>query len=403
MTLTTIAVLILLGGWVLGRLFVRARLPAVLGMLLCGVLIAAFLGERIPAVLWEIAPFLKSFALIVIMLRAGLGINRETLARTGSTPFLMAFIPALLEGLALTGAFRLAFALPWLSCATAAALLAAVSPAVVVPSMLDLKERGYGARNEVPTILLAGAPLDNVFVITLITLFTGLSAGRSVSVGRELLLFPLSIVTGVAVGAAAGFLLVLYLRKHDGKIAAVEKSILLLSVGFLLIKLGDWTRTAALLAVMAVGVVLLERSERVAHELAGMFAKLWVFAEIVLFVLIGLYVDVGQALQGGLRGLAVIAVGLLFRSLGVLAATGFSRLTRKERLFCVAAYLPKATVQAAMASVPLAYGVAGGEVMLTVAVLSIMVTSPLGLFLVRRLGPRLLEVEFPDEVEPRTA
>ena len=177
---------------------------------------------------WDSAPFLKSFALIVIVLRAGLGITRATLARTGSTPFLMAFIPALLEGLALTGAFRLAFALPWLSCATAAALLAAVSP-------------------------------------------------------------------------------------------------------------------------------------------------------------------------------AVIAVGLLFRSLGVLAATGFSRLTRKERLFCVAAYLPKATVQAAMASVPLAYGVAGGEIMLTVAVLSIVVTSPLGLFLVRRLGPRLLEVEFPDEVEPLTA
>jgi NhaP-type Na+/H+ or K+/H+ antiporter len=152
---------------------------------------------------------------------------------------------------------------------------------------------------------------------------------------------------------------------------------------------------------MTVGIVLLEKSEKIAHDLSIMFSKLWVIAEIILFVIIGLYVDMDQAYAAGLRGLGVIAIGLLFRSAGVLFSTGFSRLSRRERLFCVAAYLPKATVQAAMGSLPLSYGIAGGEIMLTVAVLSIIVTSPLGLFLVRKLGPILLHVDFPDETRPR--
>ena len=391
MTLNVLIVTILVGGWLTGRLFTRIGMPSVLGMIFWGISIGMFTEGLIPSSLDEISPFLKSLALIIILLRAGLGIRRSTLEKVGKVALLMAFVPCLFEGSALMLLFHLVLGFSWVSAGVTAFLLAAVSPAVVVPSMLEMKDRGLGAERDVPTLILAGASLDDVFAITLFSIFLGLAGGQSVHPGAALLKIPVSIAGGILPGIGAGLFLTWYFRKHHEKIRATEKSLLLLGTAILLVDIGNWVHTAALLGVMTTGFILLEKAEEVAHELAAKLNKAWVFAEIVLFVLIGISVDVRVALRAGLVGLLIITGGLLFRSLGVWIATWGSALNRKERLFCVIAYLPKATVQAAMGSVPLAAGMAEGELILAMAVLSIIFTAPIGLIGIRRFGPLLLE------------
>ncbi|OQY32160.1 MAG: hypothetical protein B6241_12050 [Spirochaetaceae bacterium 4572_59] len=396
MSLNVLIVLILVGGWLSGRLFTKIGLPSVLGMIFCGILIGLMGEGMIPDSMNELSPFLKSLALIIILLRAGLGIHRSTLKKVGRVALRMSFLPCLFEGVALILLFRFIMGFPWFSAGVTAFLLAAVSPAVVVPSMLDLKERGLGQEKDVPTIILAGASLDDVFAITLFSIFMGLAGGLNVNPGLALLQIPLSIIGGIIPGILVGFFLTWFFRKHHEKIRATEKVLLLLGTAVLLVNIGDWIHTAALLGVMTIGFILLERTEIVAHELAAKLNKAWVFAEIVLFVLIGISVDVRVALQAGLLGLLIISGGLIFRSLGVWLATSGSALNRKERLFCVIAYIPKATVQAAMGSAPLAAGLPEGEVILAMAVLSIIFTAPLGLIGIRKLGPLLLEA--PQEI-----
>lgn len=391
MSLNVLIVLILIGGWLSGRLFAKIGLPSVLGMIFWGILIGLIGEGLIPASLNELSPFLKSLALIIILLRAGLGIRRTTLEKVGRVALLMSFLPCLFEGGALILLFHFFMGFPWFSAGVTAFLLAAVSPAVVVPSMLDMKERGLGQEKDVPTIILAGASLDDVFAITLFSIFMGLAGGQNVNAGLALLQIPLSIIGGIIPGILVGFFLSWFFRKHHEKIRATEKALLLLGTAVLLVDIGNWIHTAALLGVMTSGFILLEREELVAHELAVKLNKAWVFAEIVLFVLIGVSVDVRIAMQAGLIGLLIISGGLVFRSVGVWLATSGSALNRKERLFCVIAYLPKATVQAAMGSVPLAAGLAEGELILAMAVLSIVFTAPLGLIGIRKLGPVLLE------------
>jgi NhaP-type Na+/H+ or K+/H+ antiporter len=284
-------------------------------------------------------------------------------------------------------------------------MLAAVSPAVVVPSMLELKQRGFGSRNGVVTIVLAGASVDDVVAITLFTLFLGFAlpgAGGGVSgigaagagaVFEALAVIPLSIIGGLGVGLMIGWGLSWYFARHHERIRATEKTLVLLSVAILLVQVGEWIHIGTLLGVMTMGFVLLERNERAAHELAAKLGKIWVFAQIILFVLIGMSVDPILALQAGPKALALLAGGLLFRSAGVLLSTMGSPLSWGERFFCVIAYLPKATVQAALGGVALARGVPEGGVILAIAVLSIIVTAPIGLLGIRSAAPRLLHGE----------
>lgn len=391
MTLNLLIVLILVGGWLSGRITTKLGLPSVLGMILFGILLGTLSQGNLPPALDELSPFLKSLALIVILLRAGLGIRLDTLKKVGKTALFMSFVPCLFEGFALMALFHYILGFPWLVGGLSGFLLAAVSPAVVVPSMLDFKERGIGKQNDVPTLILAGASLDDVFAITLFSIFLGLAGGGDVRLGQALLEIPLSIFGGIIPGIICGFGLTWYFKKYHERVRATEKALLLLGTAILLVDIGDWVHTAALLGVMTTGFIILERSEHVAHELAAKMNKAWVFAEIVLFVLIGLSVDVSVALGAGLKGLLIISLGLCFRSLGVLIATIGSGLTWRERLFCVIAYLPKATVQAAMGSVPLAAGIAEGEVILAIAVLAILFTAPMGLIGIRRWGEELLD------------
>ncbi len=440
-------IIFFLGGWLGAKATAGLRLPGILGMVLFGIAVSAFAADAVPELMWDLAPFLTSVALVVILLRAGLGIRRDTLSRVGLPAGLLGVVPCLIEAVVLTAAFVWLFEFPLLVAALASFVLAAVSPAVVVPSMLDLKHRGFGRHKEVPTLVLAGASLDDVVAITFFTVLlqpaaglataganassggqtagaaggAGLGASASAGAGEQLgsaseglsieglsvfaqamARVPLSIAGGLIAGIVVGLLLSWFFRRYYRHVRATEKTLILLMLALLTVEVGELIHVAALLAVMTVGFILLERSEHIAHELALKLSKVWVIAEIVLFVLIGMAVEVDVALGAGLRGPAVIALGLLGRSAGVLVslALGRARLNPAERLFCVLAYLPKATVQAALGSVPLAAGVYGGEQILAVAVLAILVTAPIGLLSIRLIGPKLLDG--PADTAPET-
>lgn len=376
-----------------GKIFARLRLPAILGMVVFGIVCSLTLQKSVSPLLWDLTPYLKSFALMVILLRAGLGISRATLKKVGRTAFLMAWVPCICETVALTALFYTVFSFSWPVAALTASMLSAVSPAVVIPSMLDLKARGRGTRNEVPTIIIAGASVDDVFAITLFSVFLSVVTGGSSSYVMAAVTVPLSIVIGVLCGALAGLILSLIFKRHYATIRATEKALILLVSSMLLVAVGETLHFAALLGLMTMGFILRERHERVAHELSGKLSKIWVFAEIVLFVMIGFSLDPSVALAAGVKGLLVISGGLVFRSLGVLLATYGSSLSLKERLFCTIAYLPKATVQAALGGVALSRGVAEGHKILAIAVIAILFTAPLGLVGIRFFGNRWLALE----------
>jgi len=380
--------IVLAGGWLSGKIFARLRLPAILGMVVFGIVCSLTLQKSVSPLLWDITPYLKSFALMVILLRAGLGISRATLKKVGRTAFLMAWVPCICEAAALTALLYTVFSFSWPVAALTASMLSAVSPAVVIPSMLDLKARGRGSRNEVPTIIIAGASVDDVFAITLFSVFLSVVTGGSSSYVMAAVTVPLSIVIGVLCGALVGLVLSFIFKRHYATIRATEKALILLVSSMLLVAVGETLHFAALLGLMTMGFILLERHERVAHELSGKLSKIWVFAEIVLFVMIGFSLDPSVALEAGLKGILVISGGLVFRSLGVLLATYGSSLSIKERLFCTIAYLPKATVQAALGGVALSRGVTEGHQILAIAVIAILFTAPLGLVGIRFFGNR---------------
>ncbi len=393
MPVTIAFAIIIIGPWLFGRASKAVRLPAILGMLFFGIAYAALSGgitdllPPLPGEIDAISGFLKSTALIVILLRAGLGIRKASLQEVGASAFRMAIIPCLAETAVATLAFTWFFGFDPLTALLGASILAAVSPAVVVPSMLDLRGRGYTA---VPTLVLAGASIDDAVAITIFTASVGILGG-SATLLNLVVSFPLAILNGLAVGVALGYFAAWFFTRTFTHIRATEKALLLVVVSLLLLEIEQILPIAGLLAVMTVGFILLERAEPVAHEMAHKLSRLWVPAEILLFVLIGLAVDLPVAWQAGGRGLAVISLGLAGRSLGVLISVAPDRrLNWSERLFALIAYLPKATVQAALGAIPLSLGIAGGQEILSVAVLAIIVTAPLGLILIRASGPRLL-------------
>ncbi len=381
--------LILAGGWAAGRLSQWIRFPKVLGMMFFGVLLSQILGGTVPRLgetglnllehLDQAAPFLKSLSLIIILLRAGLGIRWNALKKVGAAALRMAAFPALLEACGLILLMRFAAGFSWPVSVLAGIMLSAVSPAMVVPAMLDLKEQGKGTEKEIPTLMLVGAGLDNVLVITLFSLVLGLFSGEQVSALQASLLLPKGLVFGIVPGIAAGFLMLWLLRKFGKNLRGVEKLLILLVLSVVLMKLGQLIGGAWVLGLMALGIVLATRERELSAELSGMLGKLWVFGEIILFVLIGLSVQLEEMASAGFPALLIISGGLITRSLGVLLATAGSRLLWKERLFAMLAYLPKATVQAVLGTMPLREGIAGGETILAFAVMSIVFTAPLGM------------------------
>ena len=394
--LTGIALVVLLA--LLGNLvFEKLGLPGILGMIAAGVLLGPHGFDQIEPEVLGLLRETRTAALIVILIRAGLGINRDTLHRIGRPAIRMGFIPSLLEGTAVTAAAYFLLGLSFVESGMLGFILAAVSPAVVIPAMLDLKDEGLGKKHEVPTLVLSGTSMDVVVAITVFGVFAGLAAGGSADWTYLLLGVPSGILLGGAIGVGIGLAFIWLFGRFE--VPDTMKVILFMIVAVVFYDFAARPAVrqvlpiAALLGIMASGFVILEKNSDLAHRLASKFAQVWVLAEILLFVYIGTEVRI-DALD-----LGILAIGLAARSLGVRISLRSSDLSPQERRFCAIAYLPKATVQAAMGAVPLAMVLDGratsmtlesGETILSIAVLAIVVAAPVGAVAIQHFAPRLL-------------
>lgn len=391
---TSLAIIILLG-LIANTLFAKIKLPGLLGMLILGVIIGPYGFNLLQSEIISISADFRKIALIVILLRAGIGISKEDLKRVGAPALRMSFIPGVFEGFFIAFAAIKFLDFSFIQGGMLGFIIAAVSPAVVVPQMLSFMDKKIGTNKGIPTLILAGASIDDVFAITIFSTFLGLYSGSHINIGIKLLEIPVSIILGIAAGAVIGFIFVYIFKKYH--IRDTKKVLLIIGVSILLTALEQLLKSkieiASLLGVMTVGFIILEKLPETGKRLALKFNKIWVFAEILLFVLVGAQVNVSVALDAGAAGIIIILIGLIGRSLGVLLSLIKTDLNLKERIFCVIAYLPKATVQAAMGAIPLSLGVASGDVILAVAVLSILITAPLGAIAISLSAPKLLSLE----------
>ena len=376
--LTSLA-LIFLCGLVIGKIFNLIRLPSLLGMLLIGIVLGPFALNYLDDSILLISPDLRQLALVIILTRAGLSIDIRDLKKVGRPAVLMCFMPASFEILGVVLIAPPLLGISHLDAAIMGAVIAAVSPAVVVPRMLKLMEKGYGTKKSIPQMIMAGASVDDIFVIVLFSSFVSLSKGGNFS-ALSLSEVPVSIVTGAVSGIVLGFALSMFFKQFHMRDSI--KVIIILSVSLLLLAVEKEFEHnipfSGLLAVMCIGGGILESYGVLAQRLASKYSKLWVAAEIVLFVLVGATVDIKYAISSGIAAILVILGALAFRMLGVFVCTIKTPLTLKERFFCMIAYMSKATVQAAIGGIPLALGLPCGRIVLTVAVLSILITAPLG-------------------------
>lgn len=391
--LTSLALIFLLG-LMLGSIFNKLKLPALLGMIITGMILSPYALNLLDSSILNISADLRQLALIIILTRAGLSLDIVDLKKVGRPAVLMCFLPACFE---IAGTLLLApriLGVSVLEAALMGSVIAAVSPAVVVPRMLKIMEEGYGRKRSIPQLILAGASVDDVFVIVLFTAFSSLAAGGEIS-AVSFAQIPLSIVSGVIVGALFGLGLCIFFKKFHMRDSV--KIVIILSISFLLIELQNRLEgivpISGLLAIMSMGIVVYQRYNILAKRLSAKYNKLWVVAEILLFVLVGATVDLNYAVKAGVYAICIVLGALMFRMLGVYVCLLKTELTRSERLFCMLAYTPKATVQAAIGAIPLSMGLACGQQVLTVAVLSILITAPFGAICIDRLYTKLLRRE----------
>lgn len=388
--------LILLCGFAAGGLMKQLRLPAMLGMMMTGAVLGPFCLNLIDKSILSLSQDLRTVALIVILLRAGLALDIGELKKAGRPALLLCFFPATFELAAVTVFAPTLLGITRLEAAILGAVLAAVSPAVLVPRMLRLMEQGYGNSKGIPQMLMAGASVDDVYVIVVFTALTGMHQGRGFD-ALSLLQVPVSIVSGLGLGIAAGAVMAALLQKWYMR--DTVKALLLLGIAFLFLTAQDALTgilpLSGLLAVMAMGGAIFSRNAPLAERLSQKYAKIWVAAELVLFVLVGAAVDFRYIGKAGPMAVLLIFTALFFRCMGVLVCIAKSGLTKKEKLFALIAYLPKATVQAAIAGIPLAIGIPAGEMILAVAVLAITITAPLGAIGIDRTYKKLLTAQEP--------
>ena len=386
--------LILLVGMSLGRLCQKLKLPNLLGLLLTGVLLGPYVLDLLDPSILNISSELRKIALIIILTRAGLGLDISGLKKIGRPAILMCFVPASFELLGMILIAPKLMGMSLLEAAIMGSVLAAVSPAVVVPRMVKLMEEGYGTAKGIPQLILAGASVDDVYVIVLFSTFTGMAQGGKASV-LSFVNIPVSIILGIAIGFTLGFALAFFFGKVH--LRDTSKVLIILSISFLLAAAEDHLATAitfsSLIAIMFLGVGLQRKRNEVAKRLSTKFSKLWVAAEVFLFVLVGATVNIGYLGNVGIKALLLIIGALAFRMIGVFVCLLGTKLNAKERLFSMLAYTPKATVQAAIGGIPLAMGFACGETVLTVAVLAIVLTAPLGAFAIDLSYKKLLKRE----------
>lgn len=395
--------LIFIFGLAMGAICQRLKLPSIIGMLATGVVLGPFCLNFLDPSLLSISADLRKMALIIILLKAGLSLNLADLKKVGRSAILLSFVPATFEIAGYVLFAPVILGITKMEAAVMGAVLGAVSPAVVVPRMVQFIENKYGTNKAIPQMIMASASCDDIFVIVLFTTFLSMAQGGNAQI-TDFLNVPVSIILGIALGAIVGYLLAgffetAYAHKHC--IRNSMKVIIVLGFAFLLISIENWAdgivAISGLLAVVSMSCVLKMKSTSfVSKRLSEKFGKLWLAAEVILFVLVGSAVDVRYTMEAGLSAMLLIAIALLFRTCGVLLCTIKTDLIWKERLFCVVAYLPKATVQAAIGSVPLAAGLACGKIVLSVAVMAIVITAPLGAFGMDALYKKLLSRDISD-------
>lgn len=383
--------LILFCGFALGGLMKKLKLPSLLGMMLTGVLLGPHALDLIDPSLLHISADLREIALIVILIRAGLALDLKDLKKVGRPAILMCFVPATFELAAVVIFAPIFLGVTYLEAAIMGSVLAAVSPAVVVPRMLRLMEGGYGKKKGIPQLIMAGSSVDDIYVIILFTSFTGMYQGKSFDFAG-LAKIPVAIVLGLALGIVTGLAAVWLFKKIHMR--DTIKILLLLGASFLFVSLEtavkSYVPVSGLLAVMSLGGTILKNYDVLAKRISGKYSKIWVAAELMLFVLVGAAVDISYIKSAGIMALCLIVLSLLFRTSGVLLCLLNTPLNRKERLFASIAYLPKATVQAAIGGIPLALGIPAGNTILAVAVMAIMITAPMGAIGVDMTYERLL-------------
>lgn len=391
--LTSLALIFLLG-LMLGGIFNKLKLPSLLGMIITGMILSPYALNLLDSSILGISADLRQLALIIILTRAGLSLDIGDLKKVGRPAILMCFVPACFEIVAVILIAPRVLGISVIEAAIMGSVIAAVSPAVVVPRMLKIMEEGHGKERSIPQLILAGASVDDVFVIVLFTAFTSLEVGGKIS-ATSFLQIPISIILGVLTGALLGIGLCIFFKKYHMRDSV--KILIILSLSCLLIELQNRLEgilpISGLLAIMSMGITIYQKYNRLAMRLSVKYNKLWVAAEVLLFVLVGATVDLNYAIKAGVYAIFIVLGALVFRMIGVYVCLLKTELTRNERLFCMLAYTPKATVQAAIGAIPLSMGLACGQQVLTVAVLSILITAPFGAICIDRLYRKLLRRE----------
>ena len=398
--LTSLA-LIFLCGLFFGSIFKKLRMPGLIGMLLAGILLGPYALDLLDETIITVSADLRELALIIILTRAGLSLDLNDLKKIGRPAVLMSFVPACFEMLATILIAPRLFDIPVLDAAILAAVIASASPAVIVPRMIKLMEEGYGTKKNIPQLILAGDSVDDVFNIVVFTSLLGFAGGEKIS----LLKFagvPVAIALGIAIGVLTGFLLNILFKKANMRDSV--KVVILLSIGFLLAAMENTVEVfmpfSGLIAVMTAGVTIFKLSPVKAKRISAKLSKLWVGAEVILFALVGAGMNVTYAASAGGKTILLLAIVLAVRAVGILLCLVKTNLNKNERLFCTFTGIPKATVQAAIGGIPLAMGLPNGEIILAVAVLTILFTAPVGAFVIDNTYKKLLSTEiFRNKVE----
>ncbi len=388
--------LIFLCGMTLAKIFSYLKLPSLLGLIITGILLGPYCFNLLDKSILSISADLRELALIIILTRAGLNLDIEDLKKVGTPAILMCFVPASFEIIGMILIAPKLFDITILDAALMGSVVAAVSPAVLVPKMLKLIDEKYGTNKSIPQLLMAGASVDDIFVIVLFASFTSLVKDGSIS-ALNFIKIPTSIILGLIVGIIIAFILSKFFTRFHIRDSA--KVVIILSISFILVTIENYISNffsgiigfSGLLAVMSIGAYLKKSKEELSKRLSLKYSKLWVAAEIILFVLVGAAVNINYALKAGLSGIILIFAVLIFRMFGVLVSLIKTNLNKKERVFSMMAYCPKATVQAAIGSIPLSLGFQSGEIILVIAVLAILITAPLGAFAIDLFYKRLLE------------
>lgn len=389
--LTSIAVILLLG-LLIGWIFSKLKLPSLLGMVIVGIVLSPHALNLIDESILGISGELRQIALVIILTRAGLSLDVSDLKKVGRPAVLMCFVPACVEILGTVILAPMLLGVTMLEASIIGSVIAAVSPAVIVPRMIKLIDEGYGKAKSIPQLILAGASVDDVFVIVVFTAFTALASTGEMSV-TSFIQIPISIVLGIMLGGCVGIVLVAFFKKCHMRDSV--KILIILSISFLLLgvenRLQGYIPVSGLLAIMSMGIIIKQKYGVLALRLSAKYNKLWLGAEVFLFVLVGATVDLRYVASAGVSVVLLILGALLFRMTGVAISLLKTGLSKRERLFCMVAYTPKATVQAAIGAIPLSMGLECGNIVLTVAVLSILITAPFGAICVDNLYKRLLE------------